>query len=334
MRQAEAYSDYEVELLQKATAYRSQPDLAEVTALLIHEVATDAGHDFATAWLYHCIRSSPPHRDFVEGVEAVDPCSGRLANWDVRLAVVPGAFHRECPKSGADGRLVRSAALQCGMSVEVIRTGDFAPLEENARLICRWLLEQPRRPTLLISVCKGAADVRLALCRPEAAEAFRDVHAWVTLSGIPFGTPMADWVINRSIWAHWYRLLFALRGHDVRVLQQLRREEGPLANGEIRVPEHVTCIHVVGFPMQHHVSTRLARRCYRRILPQGINDGGGILLSDVCRLPGFIYPLWGADHYLRPASRDASRLVQQILQWTMDHDSTESSKTRTESTAA
>jgi hypothetical protein len=37
-------------------------------------------------------------------------------------------------------------------------------------------------------------------------------------------------------------------------------------------------------------------------------------LADVCALPGLIYPLWGADHYLRPQA-DVRELVLAVLQY-------------------
>ena len=66
------------------------------------------------------------------------------------------------------------------------------------------------------------------------------------------------------------------------------------------VPDWLTVIHVAGFPLERHLSGRLARRGFRRLAPLGPNDGAGIVLADLCRLPGLIYPVWGADHYLRP----------------------------------
>jgi hypothetical protein len=61
-------------------------------------------------------------------------------------------------------------------------------------------------------------------------------------------------------------------------------------------------ITVAGFPRQRHLSNGFMRRCHRFISAKGPNDGG-VLLGDVCRLPGSLYPVWGADHYLRPDNR-------------------------------
>ena len=51
--------------------------------------------------------------------------------------------------------------------------------------------------------------------------------------------------------------------------------------------------------------------------PLGPSDGT-ILLEDVFALPGRVYPVWGADHYLQPAGRDMSKLVANILSYLGD----------------
>src|SRR5439155_19556036 len=61
-------------------------------------------------------------------------------------------------------------------------------------------------------------------------------------------------------------------------------------------------VSVVGFPLREHMSNGVARRCHHRLMPLGPNDGG-LVLADVCAQPGLLYPLWGADHYLRPKMR-------------------------------
>jgi hypothetical protein len=42
-----------------------------------------------------------------------------------------------------------------------------------------------------------------------------------------------------------------------------------------------------------------------------------VLLADACSLPGHIYPVWGADHYLRPDDR-AQEIITAVLNWLMN----------------
>jgi hypothetical protein len=39
------------------------------------------------------------------------------------------------------------------------------------------------------------------------------------------------------------------------------------------------------------------------------------VLADACRLPGLLYPVWGADHYMRPAGTDVRGIIRRILHY-------------------
>jgi hypothetical protein len=72
-------------------------------------------------------------------------------------------------------------------------------------------------------------------------------------------------------------------------------------------------ITLAGFPLRAHLTNTFMRRCHRFISPHGPNDGA-VLLTDVAALPGDFYPIWGADHYLRPETR-AKRIFAAVLNW-------------------
>jgi len=82
---------------------------------------------------------------------------------------------------------------------------------------------------------------------------------------------------------------------------------------ELQLPPHMTMVTIAGFPLRQHLTTALAGRCHRRLTHLGPNDGS-LILSDVCALPGLLYPIWGADHYLRPKT-DVNQLVLAVLQY-------------------
>src|SRR5262249_5235096 len=86
---------------------------------------------------------------------------------------------------------------------------------------------------------------------------------------------------------------------------------GALA-AELVLPSWLRVVHVVAFPLSFHLRSRRSRRGYRRLAALGPNDGGGILLGDLCRLPGLIYPVWGTDHYLEPGL-DVHPLIRRML---------------------
>jgi hypothetical protein len=72
-------------------------------------------------------------------------------------------------------------------------------------------------------------------------------------------------------------------------------------------------ITLVGFPLRQHLTSNVLRRACRRIAPLGPSDGL-VLLADACALPGLVYPVWGADHNLRPAW-DIRRLVTALAHY-------------------
>jgi hypothetical protein len=280
----------------------------------LREIAAREGIDVATTRLFRALLASPLHGPFIHRVAEICRAAAPF-RWhrDVSLVIVPGAFYREHPRSGADGRLVREQAERLGCPTELVPLASTGTLRDNARTICDWLLRQPARPMILASLSKGGADVKVALSQPEAGRAFQHVIGWISLSGILAGTPMADWVLSPRLGAALTRLYYRLRGEDLRFLRELRYGSGLPLDFALRLPTHVRLISIVGFPLREHLSRGISRRCHRRLSSLGPNDGG-LVLADVCALPGLVYPVWGADHYLQPAA-EASVLVSAVLQY-------------------
>src|SRR5439155_19949763 len=122
------------------------------------------------------------------------------------------------------------------------------------------------------------SDVKAALAGAAAGRAFRNVAVWINLSGLLGGTPLAGWVLRSPLRTLWFRLLLWWRGYDFSVIRELAYgPSSPLA-GDLRLPRHLRAMHVVGFPLERHLTNRLARRCYRRVRPLGPNDGARTVL--------------------------------------------------------
>lgn len=284
------------------------------TAEKIQEVATREGIDAATTQLYQSVLESPQHGPFVRRIDEIcKRAEPRRWQAEVPLVIVPGAFYRENPHSGADGRLLREQAERLRCPTGIIPIASRGTLKQNARIICDWLLEHPEQPVILASLSKGGADVKMAMAEPDAAGAFKNVAAWVNLCGILNGTPMAEWLLSRKLVALLNRLYYRLRGQSLEFLGDLRYGAGCPLDFQVPLPRHVQMITIAGFPLREHLSNALARRCHRRLAPLGPNDGS-LVLADVCALPGLIYPIWGADHYLRPKT-DVCQLVLAVLQY-------------------
>jgi hypothetical protein len=82
----------------------------------------------------------------------------------------------------------------------------------------------------------------------------------------------------------------------------------------------------LGFPLARHIRRRQTRRWHRRLACHGPNDGATIL-ADACDLPGLIFPVWGADHYL-----DAVYSPEQLLSALLRYLAASASESTCEST--
>jgi hypothetical protein len=280
----------------------------------LRAICVRAGIDAATTLLYRSVLASPGHGPFVRRVEVIRRRAWAAA-WkrDAILVIVPGAFYREHPKSGADGRLLREQAERLGCATDIIPLASTGTLQQNAAIICEWLQSRSSRPVILASLSKGGADVKVALTLSGAERNFAHVAGWINLCGTLSGTPMADWLLSRNLGAVLNRAYYRLRGRSLEFLRDLRYGPGCPLDFELRLPRHLQMISIVGFPLQEHMSNAIARRCHRRLTPLGPNDGG-LVLADICGQPGLLYPLWGADHYLRPKT-DVRELISAILQY-------------------
>jgi len=282
--------------------------LEALTPERLREVTAREGCDFATALLHRRIVESERHGPFLR---ALGESRKNSRTTGASVAIVPGAFYRENPRTGADGRVAREVAEQLGLPVVLVPVSSTGSLTENARLIGEWLLAHREAALILVSVSKGGSDVKTALARPDAAHVFERVVGWVNLCGILDGTPMADWLLSPHLLARANRFVYRIRGRSLDFLTDVRRFPGCALDFPLTLPAHLRAVHVLGFPLRRHLRNGLARRCHARLGSFGPNDGS-ILLADTPRWPGQLCPVWGADHYLRPR-RDERPLLAALL---------------------
>lgn len=265
--------------------------------------------DFATAVFHEAAVRVEENAGFFASIERADP--RRMERPDL-IAVVPGAFYREHPGNGADGARVVAIAREIGCPAAVIAVPGFGRLEHNARHIADWLGARRERRIAIVSLSKGGPDVKRALALPDAARAFAHVQLWVSFSGIVEGTPLIAWLRARPLRWWGVRALLWLRRHPGGTLRDLRHEPGGLLSTWPAVPKHMHLVHICGVPLRQHLQHAWAPRAYDRLAPLGPNDGGGVLLGALSKVPGIVCPVWGADHYLQP-SWNATPLLRDIV---------------------
>lgn len=282
--------------------------LASLSTERLRELTEQHGIDSATALLYERILHTEPHSGWNRRLAAwTNAGSNDLPRLPATLVIVPGAFWREYPATGAGGESLEEPARRLGMEVERVPVASQGRLDENAQTILAWLRRSRAEHVVLVSLSKGGADVRAALATPGAREAFARVRAWVDLSGIVSGTPMVEWFAARPLRRLLLGLVLRLKGHDPGFLTELGRPRAVFPE----VPEDLRILHLAGLALRRHCTTSKSRRWWKRLASGGPTDGV-VRLADVTALPGIVVPIWGADHYLRPLVQD-SRFALAVL---------------------
>jgi hypothetical protein len=297
------------DLLADAAASVDCSTLRDCSGSQIAKITRDRGIDFATALLYDRVLRSLENSAFLGQVNS----SNRSVVSDPPLVgIVPGAFYLEHNNTGADGSRLVAILRSINCRAQLVPVESFGSLTTNAAIIAEWLSQHGKTRTALISLSKGSADLKIALGLPNAPELFQNVDTWVSLSGLPQGTPLVGWLRRQFLRRLGVRLVLRLRGQRYSVVEELCQDSGGPLMTWPAMPARLRVIHVIGFPLRRHLAHPWAARAYDRVAPVGPNDGGGFLLVDAARLPGIVFPIWGADHYLQPAW-DATSLLRRIL---------------------
>jgi hypothetical protein len=311
------FTDTDRDLLQQVSQCFIPHDVADLDEEVLRDLSENKGVDFATAWLFQTICSSAGNASFVNRMnEILEDTAASAGSMRGTFVVAPGAFYREHPETGADGRRLCNLAGVLGCRTHVISTHSTGCAAANGRIICDWLLNHPERNTILCSLSKGGADVKMALAEHDAPEVFRNVVAWINVGGITSGSPMATWLLERPWLTRLYQLLFWCRGQDFAFVREMQRGFGSALDFDVVPPRHMRILHVLAFPLARHVAKRPTRCWHRRLSRYGPNDGATIL-ADSCRIPGLIFPVWGADHYLDSVVRPEV-LLQALLRYLAD----------------
>lgn len=310
----------DAELLKAASAFYLASELDRRTNQELRQAVRSAnsqrGTDFATALLYthfaQRLKQSPLTKVEPRGASYIPKVSPKIA-------IVPGAFYREHPTTGGDGRAVIKVAAQNGWQCETIPTESVGKLKTNAAIIGDYL-ERSREQVILVSLSKGTSDMIAALIqRHELAE---KLVAWISLSGILAGTPMADWLLDRRRLrpAYWY--MQWKHASDMQAVRDLRTNDNGRARGDGVLPllnqndsappwADIPTFHIAGFPLRRHLSGLRARLWHRRLSRDGPNDSV-VMLESLLDAHGTVIPVWGADHYLK-SSWDSDRAVATIV---------------------
>lgn len=264
--------------------------------------------DEATRALYERVCALPHNRALLDALDDIDPARIRVVQ-GLRIVLVPGILYRDHPETGADGAMLREIAQRLSIPFDTIPLDGTEGLDVAADVILENLLALPRDSrVLLFSLSKGSTEVRHVLARERGHPAFHCIRAWVSVSGLPFGTPTFEMVLSRPISRAFFGAWFWLRRWKLQKVRELLLHR-PAAPFEL--PEHMQFVQIAAFPRQADLVDRRSMRLRRRIASFGPNDGFAVL-TELAALPGSLYPLLGADHYLRGASDLDARILRLV----------------------
>lgn len=245
-----------------------------------------------TALIYQYIKHK--NIDFINNVNSFD-VSKVLINKNIKIIVVPGMFYKEHPDIGAGGEIVCQIGQEFGFQTSIVPTLSKGSVAHNTKLIKDAIKNETCEFVWLVSFSKGSAEVRLALEELANSSELQKIQGWVSISGIPHGTPLATLkqknFISKAVW----RITSKVLRVDTEVSKDLAHD-GILAK-PMKVPSRIKIVHIVGFPIAPHLHPELIK-FYKRLTPYGPNDGL-TLLKDYMDMKGEVYPIWGVDHFLR-----------------------------------
>jgi hypothetical protein len=263
--------------------------------------------DEITARLYERVRIEPRNRLLIEAIDGPDPPAAATGA-DVCVVLVPGLLYRHFPETGADGAALRDIAGAMSIPFVTIPLDGTEGLRASAAMIGEWLQFHvpPGKAIILMSLSKGSAEVMHAFAQSDMRPAFQRVIAWISVSGLPLGTPSLELIMRNPLRRAFLGAYCHVRGWKLDSIRELLMHRPSQAK---MLPPHITLIQVVAFPLHEHLKDRPSRRLHRQLAKIGPSDGYA-LLEELARLPGYLYPVWGADHYLRGMDELPSRLAK------------------------
>ncbi len=248
-----------------------------------------------TALMYRYIERK--NIDFLNVVDSFD-ISKVTINQNVKIIVVPGMFYKEHPDVGAGGDIVCEIARECGFQTSTVPTLSKGSVSSNTKLVKEAIQNEKCERIWLVSFSKGSTEVRLALEQLANSPEIEKVRGWISISGIPHGTPLATLkqksFASKAIWGATSKVLRV----DTNVSKDLSHK-GVLSES-MKIPSKINIIHIAGFPIAPHLHPELIK-FYKRLTPYGPNDGLTIL-EDYMNIEGKVYPMWGLDHFLRSST--------------------------------
>lgn len=284
----------EVGLAEEAQARLGKLGPEMPSAATINALAGNLDANLASSVLHQALLREPRYGDFIREVDRSPETAVKVQGAPL-LIIVPGMFYRDYPEIGADGGLVAGIAEKFGLEVVTAPTLSLGSVAENLKILHEFLNRAATREFWLVSMSRGSAEIKWLLQRHPEAPYLADLRAWISVCGILSGTPLHERIYANPILGTLHRGLARINRISPGLGEELLRSKDHWAPA--RLPSNTKMVNVIAIPLSWHVTNSAIRR-YHRICHLGPTDGV-VLLADYLNEPGYIYPVWGVDHFLR-----------------------------------
>lgn len=293
----------EVQYLKWADDLKEYPRLADLNRDVLYQITQSTKDvDKAAALFYSRVIREPQNKRFYEYLigkeKQLIQSTPDYSDQNVLLALVPGAFYEDNTGIGADGAKLRELVVKMGLKEDMIRVEQTGSVYRNAEIICDYLKNRNDvTGIILASVSKGSSDIKMAITKCGHEPYFQKVIGWYNIGGINKGSVLVN-ALNDDWTNKWEaRTYFCLQGYDWEGVQTMRADKGSPLDFDLKLPEQILLINVVGVPTFRFVTNR-ARPYYEYLIRYGPNDGVS-LLSDTYMPGGITWASWRNDHYFR-----------------------------------
>lgn len=284
----------EVQLARKAqpVADRFEGRIPTVQELADLTEAHDV--DLATMVFYLAVRSADGNREFVEAVD--QQSVGQTTDKRITMLILPALFYEEHPEVGGDGAQIVSAARACGIDARVVPTISRGGIDDDLPIIVEALQNVADGEIWMMTLSKGAAEW-CCLLREHADELpLERITTWFNAGGLPRGAHLMDVMLGSRVRRAKTRALCKVIRMSYKSFCEFGTDS-PRLRDPLQMPEHLRVINVIGSPLSSHVEKSMQTR-FRMLKNLGPNDGM-VLLAGALWLPGYVYPVLGADHFFR-----------------------------------
>lgn len=258
------------------------------------ELAREHGIDLATMVFYQAVRAADDNKAFVDAVDRQE--IGATAGRKITLLILPALFYQEHPEVGGDGAHIASAARACGIETHTVPTISRGGIDDDLPIIRRALREVTDGEIWVMTLSKGAAEWRCLLQDYPGEAALQRVTTWFNVGGLPNGCHLVDVMTGSRLRRVKARAFCKVIRMDYSSFCEFGTGNLRLRR-DVQTPGHMRVINIVGAPLTSHVEKSMQTR-FLMLKRLGPNDGM-VLLPDALWLPGYVYPVLGADHFFR-----------------------------------